>query len=85
VPIATTDEQLAMREAIRSSGALSWPDLAALGIFGMAIAEELGGAGGTAEDLAAALEQVTDSLAPGPITSTLVAGLAKPSPEMAAG
>ncbi|GIH06251.1 acyl-CoA dehydrogenase [Rhizocola hellebori] len=85
MPIAITEEQRAMREAIRSSGALSWPDLGALGIFGMAIAEELGGAGGTAEDLAAALEQVTDSLAPGPILSTLVAGLAIPSPEMAAG
>ncbi len=63
----------------------SWPDLAAFGLFGMAVPEALGGAGGTAEDLAAALEQVTESLAGGPLLTTLIAGLVAPSAEMAAG
>jgi alkylation response protein AidB-like acyl-CoA dehydrogenase len=52
-----------------------WADLASLGVFSIALPEQVGGAGGSATDLAAALEQVTDALVPGPITPTLLAGL----------
>jgi alkylation response protein AidB-like acyl-CoA dehydrogenase len=52
-----------------------WADLAGLGLFSIALPEEAGGAGGSASDLAAALEQVTDALVPGPIMPTVLAGL----------
>src|SRR5581483_9303083 len=49
-----------------------WDGLARLGVFAIALPEPAGGAGGTATDLAAALEQVTDALVPGPILPTLL-------------
>jgi alkylation response protein AidB-like acyl-CoA dehydrogenase len=52
-----------------------WADLAGLGVFSIAVPEQAGGAGGTVSDLAAALEQVTDALVPGPIMPTLLAEL----------
>jgi len=52
-----------------------WEGLARLGVFAIALPEHAGGAGGTATDLAAALEQVTDALVPGPVLPTLLAGL----------
>ncbi len=52
-----------------------WSDLAALGIFSIALPAEAGGAGGTITDLAAALEELARALAPGPILPTLLAGL----------
>ena len=48
--------------------------LADLGIFSIALPAEAGGAGGTVADLAAALEQLTDALVPGPVMPTLLAG-----------
>ena len=73
-----------------------WADLAELGVFAIAVPEEHGGAGGDALDLAAALEEVTAALVPGPILPTLLAELVlltRPShpaakqllPELAAG
>jgi len=53
-----------------------WRDLAGLGIFGIALPAAAGGAGGTVADLAAALEELTLALAPGPVLPTLLAGLA---------
>jgi alkylation response protein AidB-like acyl-CoA dehydrogenase len=50
-------------------------DLAALGVFSIAVPEAVGGAGGTLTDLAAALEQVTVALVPGPVLPTALAGL----------
>ena len=50
-------------------------DLADLGIFSIAIPAEAGGAGGTVADLAAALEQLTIALVPGPVTPNALAGL----------
>ena len=52
-----------------------WAALAGLGIFSIALPEAAGGDGGTVADLAAALEQLTVALAPGPVTPTLLAGL----------
>ena len=53
----------------------SWAALAGLGIFSIALPEAAGGDGGTVADLAAALEQLTVALAPGPVLPTLLAGL----------
>ena len=44
-----------------------WHDLASLGIFSIALPAGAGGAGGTVTDLAAALEQITYALVPGPV------------------
>src|SRR5262249_11081049 len=56
-----------------------WAALAGLGIFSIAMPESAGGDGGTVADLAAALEQLTVALAPGPVTPTLLAGLLPPA------
>jgi alkylation response protein AidB-like acyl-CoA dehydrogenase len=94
VPIAITQEQLALQASIsewaRRAGPAAllrqpepagfpagcWPDLAGLGVFSIALPAESGGAGGTVADLAAALEQLTAALVPGPVMPTLLAGLA---------
>jgi 3-oxochol-4-en-24-oyl-CoA dehydrogenase len=49
--------------------------LAGLGVFSIAVPEEAGGAGGTRTDLAAALEQLTVALVPGPVLPTVLAAL----------
>jgi 3-oxochol-4-en-24-oyl-CoA dehydrogenase len=53
--------------------------VADLGVFSIAIPESAGGAGGTLTDLAAALEQLTIALVPGPILPTALAGLLVPA------
>ena len=102
MPIATTEEQLALQASIRewakraqtvelvrglepgASEAIggetaapddTWAGLADLGVFAIGLPAGLGGAGGTAADLAAALAQLTESLVPGPMLPTLIAGL----------
>ena len=50
-------------------------DVAGLGVFSIAVPEAAGGAGGTLTDLAAALEQLTIALVPGPVLPTALAGL----------
>jgi alkylation response protein AidB-like acyl-CoA dehydrogenase len=52
-----------------------WGDLAGLGVFSIAVPSVAGGADGTVADLAAAVEQLTLSLVPGPVMPTLLAGL----------
>ena len=52
-----------------------WHGLAGLGVFSIAVPAQAGGAGGTVADLAAAVEQLTSSLVPGPVMPTLLAGL----------
>jgi 3-oxochol-4-en-24-oyl-CoA dehydrogenase len=95
LPIAITDEQLALQASIREWAKRTatidvvrsqepggtaigaderWAGLAELGVFAIGIPEAAGGAGGTASELAAALAQVTDSLVPGPVMPTLLAG-----------
>jgi 3-oxochol-4-en-24-oyl-CoA dehydrogenase len=115
LPIATTDEQLALQASIREwakrvgaielvrdadpggdpqtpaspspsagpgpganrsgDGSQLWAELADLGIFSIAVPAQAGGAGGTTGDLAAAVAQLADSLVPGPVLPTLLAGL----------
>jgi hypothetical protein len=109
VPIAVTEEQLAVQAAIRDwakrTGTISlvrglepaagtvradtaqadtaqadleraWDELSDLGVFAIALPETVGGAGGSVADLAAALEELTLTLAPGPILPTVLAALA---------
>ncbi len=52
-----------------------WAGLTELGVFSIALPASVGGADGTVADLAAALEQVTVALLPGPVMPTLLAGL----------
>ena len=114
MPIAATDEQLALQASIRDwakrAGSLAlvrrlepgseaggadasgpgqsglgwggpgcddqgWDGLVSLGVFSIALPAAAGGAGGTVADLAAALEELTLALAPGPVLPTLLAGL----------
>ncbi|MCP9275550.1 acyl-CoA dehydrogenase [Mycolicibacterium arenosum] len=49
--------------------------LAQLGIFGVAIPEDLGGAGGTVEDLCAMVDEAAAALVPGPVAPTALATL----------
>ncbi|MEZ0357104.1 acyl-CoA dehydrogenase [Mycobacterium sp. SA01] len=49
--------------------------LAELGLFGVAVAEEAGGAGGSIQDLCAMVEEAARALVPGPVATTAVATL----------
>ena len=49
--------------------------LAALGIFGVAVGEDSGGAGGRIDDLCAMVDEAAKALAPGPVTTTALATL----------
>ena len=53
--------------------------LAQLGIFGVAMPEESGGAGGTVDDLCAMVDEAAAAMVPGPIATTAVATLVVPS------
>ena len=53
-----------------------WAGLADLGIFTIALPDDLGGGGGTAADVAVVAESLAAVLAPGPVLPTLLAGLA---------
>ena len=101
MPIAISDEQLALQASIRdwakradtlalvrrlesAPAPAEWEDcwtaLAALGVFSIALPTEVGGAGGSVADLAAAIEQLTHVLAPGPVMPTALAGLVLAGP-----
>ncbi len=58
--------------------------LADLGIFGVAIPEDCGGAGGTIEDLCAMVEEAAKALVPGPVATTALATLTVSDPELLA-
>ncbi|SOX56279.1 acyl-CoA dehydrogenase, partial [Mycobacterium ahvazicum] len=49
--------------------------LADLGLFGVAVSEDAGGAGGSIEDLCAMVEEAAKALVPGPIATTALATL----------
>jgi 3-oxochol-4-en-24-oyl-CoA dehydrogenase len=55
-------------------------EAAGLGIFSIAVPEYAGGAGGTLTDLAAALEQLTIALVPGPVMPTALAAVLLAAP-----
>jgi alkylation response protein AidB-like acyl-CoA dehydrogenase len=76
MPIAMTDEQRAVQAGVREWAAkadrpVHWPDLARLGVFSLTHPDE----GGGLVDLAAVLEQAADSLVPGPVLPTALAGV----------
>ncbi|MEE9244038.1 MAG: acyl-CoA dehydrogenase family protein, partial [Mycobacterium sp.] len=50
--------------------------LAQLGIFGVAVSEDQGGADGTVADLCAMVEEAAAALVPGPVATTALATLA---------
>jgi 3-oxochol-4-en-24-oyl-CoA dehydrogenase len=52
-----------------------WADLSALGLFGIAVPERLGGIGGTLTDQVAAVEQAAENLVPGPVLPTVLTAL----------
>lgn len=52
-----------------------WSRVSELGLFGVAIAEEHGGAGAEIVDLACMLEEAAAQMIPGPVLSTAVAGV----------
>jgi alkylation response protein AidB-like acyl-CoA dehydrogenase len=70
-PLATARSQETAPDAWRKH----WSDLAALGVFAVAVSEELGGAGGSVVDLAVMLEAAAEALVPGPVASTALAAL----------
>ncbi|WP_344126809.1 acyl-CoA dehydrogenase family protein, partial [Mycolicibacterium murale] len=49
--------------------------LTELGLFGVAVPEDLGGAGGSVADLCAMVDEAAAALIPGPVAPTAVAGL----------
>ncbi|OBK19837.1 acyl-CoA dehydrogenase [Mycobacterium asiaticum] len=56
--------------------------VADLGLFGVAVAEERGGAGGSTEDLCAMVEEAAKALVPGPVATTAVATLVVSDPDL---
>jgi 3-oxochol-4-en-24-oyl-CoA dehydrogenase len=56
--------------------------LAELGLFGVAVAEDAGGAGGSIIDLCAMLEEAAAALVPGPVATTALATLLVTDPEL---
>src|ERR1700761_1276991 len=58
--------------------------LAELGLFGVAVPEECGGAGGSIEDLSAMIEEAARALVPGPVATTALATLVVSDPQLRA-
>jgi alkylation response protein AidB-like acyl-CoA dehydrogenase len=58
--------------------------LADLGLFGVAVPEDCGGAGGRIEDLCAMVEEAARALVPGPVATTALATLVVPHPAVRA-
>jgi alkylation response protein AidB-like acyl-CoA dehydrogenase len=56
--------------------------LAELGLFGVAVPEEHGGAGGSIDDLAAMVEEAAKALIPGPVATTALATLVVSDPRL---
>jgi alkylation response protein AidB-like acyl-CoA dehydrogenase len=56
--------------------------LAGLGLFGVAVPEDCGGAGGSIEDLAAMVEEAARALVPGPVATTALATLVVSDPTL---
>ena len=93
--VATTDEQSAARDLVRTwaagAGAPSairaveqgstgdwrgvFDGLAGLGLFGVAVPEEHGGAGGSVTDICAMVSEAARALVPGPVATTALATL----------
>lgn len=76
-------------EAVEQGSPDAWrpvfAGLAELGMFGVAVPEDRGGAGGTFEDLCAMVAETGKAMVPGPVVTTALAGLVVPDPELLAG
>jgi 3-oxochol-4-en-24-oyl-CoA dehydrogenase len=55
-----------------------------LGLFGVAVPEDCGGAGGSIEDLCAMVEEAAKALVPGPVATTALASLVVADPQLSA-
>jgi acyl-CoA dehydrogenase len=78
--VGDSPEQAALRDAVRSlvsrGGADLWKRLTAeLGVTGLAVPEEYGGAGATLAEVAVAVEETGRVLLPLPVLSTALAGV----------
>ena len=71
----STDPLVTVRQGPADSWRTSWPSFASLGIFSVAVPDEVGGSGAEIVDLAAMLEQAAIELVPGPVLSTALAAL----------
>jgi hypothetical protein len=58
--------------------------LAALGLFGVAVPEDCGGAGGRIDDLCAMVDEAAKALVPGPVATTALATLVVSDPQLRA-
>jgi len=58
--------------------------VAGLGLFGVAVPEDAGGAGGSIEDLSAMVEEAAKALVPGPVATTALATLVVSVPQLLA-
>jgi alkylation response protein AidB-like acyl-CoA dehydrogenase len=58
--------------------------LAGLGLFGVAVPEDAGGAGGSIGDLSAMVEEAAKALVPGPVATTALATLVVSDPQLLA-
>src|SRR5215468_8439288 len=76
---AASSTAVAAARAVEQGDADAWrapyAGLAQLGIFGVALPEELGGAGGTVEDLCAMVDEAAAAMVPGPVATTALATL----------
>ncbi|WP_083666489.1 acyl-CoA dehydrogenase [Saccharomonospora sp. CUA-673] len=73
-----TDEQRALADAVTGAAAAAEPEvaIAGIGLPGIAVPVELGGAGGTVVDLAAGIEAAAERLAGSGVVGTALAALA---------
>jgi len=76
----------AATRAVEQGEADAWrpvyADLAGLGLFGVAVPEDAGGAGGGIEDLCAMVGEAAKALIPGPVATTALASLVVADPEL---
>jgi alkylation response protein AidB-like acyl-CoA dehydrogenase len=76
---AASSDSISAARAVEQGDPDAWRapyrGLAQLGIFGVAIPEELGGAGGSVEDLCLMIDEAAAALVPGPVATTALATL----------
>jgi len=85
---ATAANVIAAARAVEQGQPDAWraayDGLAQLGIFGVALPEEHGGADGTVTDLCAMVDEAAAALVPGPVATTALATLVLDQPELLA-
>jgi len=60
----------------------AYDGLAELGLFGVAVSEDAGGAGGSVQDLCAMVDEAARALIPGPVATTALATLVVDDPDL---